>query len=97
MVLARLCDWGLSQRALSQSLLDSPPVKPFLFLPLPFPFFMGRLTFRLLALSRALSFFLPFDVCGWVLPFPWPDFFPLPVPFPFHVFDPLPDSLAQIC
>ena len=29
---------GLSQRALVQSLLDSPPVKPFLHLPLHFPF-----------------------------------------------------------
>ena len=55
------------------------------FLVCTFALSFGGLTFHLLALSRALSFV---GSC----PFPWPDFFPVPVLFPFHDSDPLPDS-----
>ena len=55
---------------------------------------LGRfgVLFACLPFPELFPLILPFDVCGCVLPFSWPDFFPLPAPFPFHGFEPLPDA-----
>ena len=56
---------------------------------------LGRfgVLFACLPFPELFPLILPFDVCGCVLPFSWPDFFPLSGPFPFQGFDPLPDAV----
>ena len=64
------------------------------FLVCPFPYPREGWPFACLPFPEIFPLFVPFDVCGWVLPISWSHFFPLPVPVPLHLhgFDLLPDA-----